>query len=156
MAELRTTVATLHPQVLVQAGLTAAVRDLAQRHEQRWGTPVGTAIDDVGAPDAQALIFRAARELLANVHKHSQASQVDVGLHRAAAATVLRIADNGVGFDPAILAGRVAEGHIGLASLVVSVEAVGGSVEFADRPGGGTTVTVTVPDEAAGRRLQPA
>ncbi len=39
------------------------------------------------------------------------------------------------------------EGHIGLASLVVAVEATGGAMDFAERPGGGTLVTVTIPDE---------
>jgi sensor histidine kinase regulating citrate/malate metabolism len=35
----------------------------------------------------------------------------------------------------------------GLASLVVAVEATGGAMDFAERPGGGTLVTVTIPDE---------
>lgn len=144
---LRTTVATLHPQVLEQLGLTAAVRDMAQRYEQRWGTPVRTTIDEVGRPEAQTLIHRAARELLSNAHKHSQASNLEIGLQRESSATVLTVVDDGVGFDPEILARRVTEGHIGLASLVVAVEAAGGSVDFSQRLGGGTVVTVTVPDE---------
>lgn len=144
---LRATVATLHPQVLTQLGLTAAVRDLAQRYEQRWGTPVRADLDEIGQIDSQALVHRAVRELLSNAHKHSRASSIDVGLHREAAGTVLTVSDDGIGFDPAILARRVSEGHIGLSSLVVAVEATGGSMEFTDRPGGGTVVTVRVPDQ---------
>lgn len=148
VGDLRTTVSTLHPQVLAQVGLAAAVRDLAQRYEQRWGTPVGIDIDErVGRPDSEALIYRGARELLANAHKHSRATRLEVTLNRTAAATVLGVADNGIGFDPEILATRVSEGHIGLASLVVAVEAVGGSVEFGSGPAGGSVVTLTVPDE---------
>jgi two-component system NarL family sensor kinase len=147
VTELRTTVATLHPQVLTQLGLTAAVRDLAQRYEQRWGTPVRADLDEVGHPEAQALIHRAARELLANAHKHSRATSLEVRLYSRSGSTVLQVADDGVGFDPAILARRVSEGHIGLASLVVAVEAIGGAMDFAERPGGGTLVTVTIPDE---------
>ena len=45
---LRSTVSTLHPQVLAQVGLTAAVRELAVRHQQRWGVPVHTELDEVG------------------------------------------------------------------------------------------------------------
>lgn len=147
VTELRTTVATLHPQVLSQLGLTAAVRDLSDRYEQRWGTPVSADLDDVGRPEAQTLIYRAARELLSNAHKHSRATSLDISLHHGRAGTVLQVADNGIGFDPEILARRVAEGHIGLASLVVAIESTGGSMEFTPRPGGGTTVTVTVPDQ---------
>lgn len=147
---LRTTVATLHPQVLSQLGLTAAVLDLAQRYEERWGTPVQADLEEVGQPAAQALIHRAARELLSNAHKHSRATSLSVGLHRRRDRTVLQVTDDGVGFDPEILARRVAEGHIGLASLVVAVEAAGGSMDFTPRPGGGTVVAVTVPDELDG------
>lgn len=147
VSALRSTVATLHPQVLAQVGLTESVRDLVQRYQQRWGTPVDADIAEVGRPEAQALVHRAARELLANVHKHSRATRVEVSLHRSPAGTVLRIADDGIGFDPAILDRRVTEGHIGLASLVVAVEAVGGSVDFTSGPSGGSEVTLTVPNE---------
>lgn len=153
---LRTTVSTLHPQVLAQVGLTAAVRELTERYEERWGTTVNTDIDEVGRTESQALVYRAARELLANAQKHARASTIDVSLHRTHTATVLRVADDGIGFNPEILARRVAEGHIGLASLVVGVEATGGSVQFSERRGGGTVVTVRVPDELDVEHLQPA
>lgn len=155
VSALRTTVSTLHPAVLAQAGLTAAVSDLVRRHEERWGTTVQAGIDEVGKPESQALIFRAARELLANVHKHSQATHIEVDLHRAGDETVLRVSDDGVGFDPEILVNRVAQGHIGLASLVLAVENIGGSVQFTARPGGGSTVVVTVPDDADSRLPEP-
>lgn len=148
VAELRNTVRMLHPQVLASVGLTAAVRELAQRSEQRWGKSISLDLDDVGHPASQALLYRAAGELLNNANKHSGASRLDVALHRRDQETVLTVTDNGVGFDPAVLNRRVSEGHIGLASLVVGVEATGGSVRFADRPRGGTTVTVTVPDNS--------
>jgi two-component system NarL family sensor kinase len=93
---------------------------------------------------------------LTNAHKHSRATRLDIALHRKKGSTVLRVTDDGIGFDPEILDRRVAEGHIGLASLIVGVEATGGSVDFSPRPGGGTVVTVTVPDEVEADRLQPA
>ena len=148
VGDLRNTVTSLHPQVLAQVGLSAAVRDLAHRYQQRWGTPVAVDIDEVGKPEAEALIHRAARELLSNAHKHSQASRIDVTLRRGNGETVLRIGDDGIGFDPQILARRVSEGHIGLASLVVAVESAGGSVDFqTEASGGGSVLTLTVPDE---------
>ena len=154
VAALRTTVGALHPQVLAQVGLSAAVGELARGYEQRWGTPVATAIDEVGRPESQALIYRAARELLTNAHKHARANRIEVALHRSDGVTVLRVADDGVGFDPAILARRIGEGHIGLASLVAGVETAGGSLRFDDRPGGGTVVTVTVPDKVPDEVLE--
>lgn len=154
VSALRTTVSTLNPQVLEHVGLSAAVNELAQATEQRWGTPVHTELDEVGRPEAQTLIYRAARELLTNAYKHARATKLDITLRREKDSTVLRVADDGIGFDPAILDRRVAEGHIGLASLVVGVEATGGSMDFGRPPGGGSVVTVTVPDGLPADQLQ--
>lgn len=148
-AALRTTVSSLHPQVLDQVGLSAAVGDLVTKFEDRWGIATDVDIDDVGQPGCRAIIFRAARELLANVAKHAQARIVHVDLHRSGDVVTLRVADDGGGFDPEVLARRVAEGHIGLASLVVGIGAMGGSVEVDTAPGAGTSVTVSMSDEPA-------
>jgi len=142
---LRTTVSTLHPQVLAQVGLTAALRELIAQYERRWRMEITADLEEVGRPRAQALLYRAARELLTNAHKHSRAGRLEVSLRQDPEGTVLSVADDGVGFDPAVIVRRVAEGHIGLASLVVGIESEGGSVRFAEPPGGGTTVTVTMP-----------
>ncbi len=147
VAALRTTVSTLHPQVLAQVGLSAAVSDLVAKWQERWGIPVETDIDEVGRPGCQAMIFRASRELLANVSKHARASHVRVALHREGDEVTLEVADDGAGFDPEVLAARVAEGHIGLASLVVGIAATGGTVDVDTVPGSGTSVTITMTNE---------
>ncbi|ORB56189.1 ATPase [Mycolicibacterium rhodesiae] len=145
---LRSAVSTLHPQVLAQVGLGAALRELVGQYERRWNVTIDCAVEEVGKPAAQALLYRAARELLANAHKHSRATRLRVELDHEADSLVLRVVDNGVGFDPAVLNQKVAEGHIGLSSLVVGVEAMGGSVRLIETPGGGTTAVVTVPERA--------
>jgi two-component system NarL family sensor kinase len=144
--QLRSAVSTLHPQVLAQVGLGAALRELVGQYERRWGVTIDCAVEEVGKPPSQALLYRAARELLANAHKHSRATRLRVELDPAPGSLVLRVVDNGVGFDPAVLDNKVAEGHIGLSSLLVGVEAMGGSVQLVDTAGGGTTAIVTVPD----------
>jgi two-component system NarL family sensor kinase len=144
---LRTTVTTLHPTVLAQVGLTAAMRDLIRQAEQRWTTvTIASELEEVGRPESQALLHRAASELLANAYKHSRATRVNIELCHIGDAVVLSIADNGVGFDPAVLDSCVAQGHIGLSSLVVGIEEMGGAVELAATAGGGATVTITMPD----------
>jgi two-component system NarL family sensor kinase len=91
------------------------------------------------------LLYRAARELLANARKHARASTVRVRLARAADAITLSVVADGTGFDPAILRRCVAEGHIGLASLAVRIDAMGGSMKLTSRIGGGTRASVTTP-----------
>ncbi|MDV3123283.1 sensor histidine kinase [Mycobacterium sp. 21AC1] len=143
-AGLRSTVTALHPQVLAQLGLTPAVRELLRQFENRGELTVTADLEDVGHPESQALLYRAARELLANVNKHARAETVSVGLHRKGDRTVLTVSDDGTGFDPATVARSVAEGHIGLASLQVRVEATGGVMHISSHPGAGTQVTVTL------------
>ena len=83
-AALRSTVTELHPQVLAQLGLTPAVRELLRQFESRGDYTVEADLDDVGKPESQQLLYRAARELLANIHKHARATTVRVGLSRRA------------------------------------------------------------------------
>ncbi|MEV0671204.1 ATP-binding protein [Mycobacterium sp. NPDC050441] len=141
---LRSTVTALHPQVLAQLGLTPAVRELLRQYETRPEIAVRADLEDVGRPVGQALLYRAARELLANINKHAGATMISVGLYRSGERIVLTVADNGKGFDPSMLAQSVAEGHIGLASLQVRIDAMGGSMAISSEDGFGTQVRVTL------------
>lgn len=143
-AGLRSTVTALHPQVLAQLGLTPAVRELLRQYESQPDVTVRTDLEDVGHPEGQALLYRAARELLANVNKHAGASTISVGLYRSGDRVVLTVADDGRGFDPSTVAQSVAEGHIGLASLQVRVEAMGGSMAISSEAGFGVQVRITL------------
>jgi len=144
---LRSTVTQLHPQVLAQLGLTLAVRELLRQFESRTDIAVEAELDDVGKPESQALLYRAARELLTNIGKHAKATTVRVGLMRKGDRIVLTIDDDGIGFDPAIVAQYVADGHIGLGSLLARFDAMGGAMEINSRIGYDTQVTVTSPRE---------
>ena len=141
---LRSTVTALHPQVLAQLGLTPAVRELLRQYETRPDLTVRADLEDVGRPVGQALLYRAARELLANINKHAGATAISVGLFRSGERVVLTVADNGRGFDPSALAAAGAEGHIGRASLQVRIDAMGGSMAISSETGFGTQVRVTL------------
>jgi len=125
-------------------GLTAALRELIRDYEHRGNFTIEADLEEVGQPRSQSLLYRAARELIANAHKHSRASTVRVRLTRTADAISLDVVDDGIGFDPAILNRCVAQGHIGLASLAVRTDAMGGSMKLTST-GGGTRASVTAP-----------
>lgn len=146
-AGMRSTVTELHPQVLAQLGLTEAVRELLRQHGSRGDVLIEADLEDVGAPASQALLYRAARELLTNIGKHAGATEVTVSLRRAGGRVVLTVADDGAGFDPAIVDQRVAQGHIGLASLMVRIDAMGGHLHVESKEGEGTRITVTSPPQ---------
>ena len=148
-AGLRSTVTELHPQVLAQLGLTAGVAELLRQFQTRHDVEVIAELADVGKPDAQPLVYRAARELLTNVGKHAQASTVRVSLVRRDGTVVLTVTDDGSGFDPDTVGASVAHGHIGLGSLLARFDAMGGSMHIESAPGRGTRVTVTSPPDSA-------
>lgn len=145
---LRSTLTTLHPAVLAELGLAPAIEELVRQYDDRAAFLIAAEIEDVGKPPAQDLLYRAARELLANVHKHARATSVRVRLVRTGARITLSVIDDGIGFDPAVLDRRVSEGHIGLASLVARAEAMGGSVTISPGAGGGTWATIALPASA--------
>jgi two-component system NarL family sensor kinase len=148
-AGLRSTVTALHPQVLAQLGLTPGVTELVRQYEGRGDFTVDAELEDVGTPASQALLYRAARELLANITKHADAGVVTIRLFRSGDRIVLTVADDGTGFEPSIVEQRVAEGHIGLASLQARFDAMGGAMAIDSTPGHGTRVTVTSPPEVS-------
>jgi two-component system NarL family sensor kinase len=145
---LRSTVTELHPQVLAQLGLTPAVGELLRQFEIRGDYTVDADLEDVGKPESQQLLYRAARELLANIGKHARATTVRVSLSRRDGRIVLTITDDGAGFDPEVVESYVADGHIGLGSLLARFDAMGGSMEIDSVIGHGTTVTAVSPPEA--------
>ncbi|MCW2551622.1 MAG: signal transduction histidine kinase [Mycobacterium sp.] len=144
-AGLRSTVTALHPQVLAQLGLTPGVRELVRQYQGRGDFTVDAELEDVGKPVSQPLLYRAARELLANVNKHAGASAVTIRMFRTGDRVVLTVADDGAGFEPSIVDQRVAEGHIGLASLQARFDSMGGAMAIDSTLGRGTVVTVTSP-----------
>lgn len=143
--QLRSSVTSLHPQVLAQLGLSAAVKELTEKMAARSGYEVHSRIDDVGHPDCQSLIYKVARELLVNIDKHADAGNVKISVLQSDSQIVLTVEDDGVGFDTAVLTTRVGEGHIGLASLYLRVESLGGTFDLTSEPGVGTRARVALP-----------
>jgi two-component system NarL family sensor kinase len=143
--ELRELVSGLHPQVLAQLGLVPALTELARRHEERTGVPVRLELTPVDAGELASLLYSAAGELLTNVAKHARAD--DVLLELGGDDTTLRlvVTDDGVGFDPAIVPGRIAQGHIGIGAQAARVIGAGGTFTISEPPGGGTRVELVVP-----------
>jgi two-component system NarL family sensor kinase len=146
---LRSTVTELHPQVLAQLGLTPALRELLKQFETRTEIAVDADLAEVGKPESAQLLHRAARELLTNVGKHAGAKTVAVTLKRKGNRLRLTVADDGRGFDPAVVGQSVADGHIGLGSLLARFDAMGGAMDIDSSTGAGTRVTVTSPPEPA-------
>jgi two-component system NarL family sensor kinase len=149
VGQLRGAVFELHPYVLEEAGLEAAIRSVAGQAAARGGFDLQLDLRCKGKHPQEQLVFSAARELLANVVQHAGAAHVTLRLADTTDGLVLAVEDDGRGFPPERLGAQLADGHVGLASQRVRIEAAGGSIEIASRPRKGTRVEITLPDGAA-------
>jgi two-component system NarL family sensor kinase len=144
---LRAKVSQLHPAVLEQAGLLRALNDLVHATAERSGLSIQLAADswdDSWRTGVDELVYSAAREFLTNVTKHAGAHTVRVALQRCNGHVRLTVADDGGGIADGIVEQRLAEGHLGVASQRVRVQAAGG--RFSLRSGHpGTVAEVELP-----------
>jgi two-component system NarL family sensor kinase len=145
IAELREAVVELHPYVLEQSGLDAALRAAGQRASRRGGFRVRFDLSYPRRHPQEVLLFGAARELLANAAAHAQAGNVSVELSARDGSVELAVRDDGRGFDLGLLPQRIAEGHIGLQSHRERIESAGGRFEIRTAPGRGTEVEIRLP-----------
>jgi two-component system NarL family sensor kinase len=147
LTELRSAVIDLHPYLLEQAGVGAAISQVARSAAERAGFALDLDLDldarTAGVHDRALL--RCASELLANVVRHARATRVRVTLTHDERYETLSVSDNGVGCDPRVLAELARPGHIGLLSLSERADALGGSFDLRPAAGGGTTAEVTLP-----------
>jgi signal transduction histidine kinase len=134
--ELRDLSHGLHPGILAQVGLGAAVRALARRSPLLVRVHMRADGRFPGLTEATA--YYVAAEAFTNAAKHARASAVDIFIERADDTLTVQVRDDGVGgADP---------GHgSGLIGLRDRVEAVGGSMTLDSPPGGGTALTVKLP-----------
>ncbi|MDX6376738.1 MAG: two-component system, NarL family, sensor kinase [Gaiellaceae bacterium] len=146
VADLRTAIFDLHPHLLGEAGLGAALQAVADGH-RRHGAPAVRVDAAVEGTRHDGLLFSIARELIANATHHAAASQVEVTVTREQGDVVLLVADDGLGIAPDRARMAALNGHIGLASCRERAAAAGGSLTLEGGLGRGTTVRVVLPDD---------
>ncbi|MEW9520181.1 GAF domain-containing sensor histidine kinase [Streptomyces tubercidicus] len=143
--ELRAAVIELRPAALDEDGLVATLRSQAQVLDRAHSARVTFAAHSVRAlPAAQEeAVLRVAQEALHNALRHSGAKTVEVTLTRNGQGALLRIADDGCGFEPRAV--RRAGRHLGLVSMRDRAGGVGGKLTVESEPGKGTAVEMEVP-----------
>ncbi|MFD8330569.1 GAF domain-containing sensor histidine kinase [Streptomyces lydicus] len=143
--ELRAAVVELRPAALDEDGLVATLRSQIQVLDRAHAARVSFAAHGVRAlPSAQEeAVLRVAQEALHNALRHSGAESVEVTLSRDGQGALLRIADDGCGFDPGAV--RRAGRHLGLVSMHDRAGGVGGRLTVESEPGKGTAVEMEVP-----------
>jgi PAS domain S-box-containing protein len=136
LAELRELARGIHPAILTDRGLSAALEALAGRAP----TPVeiDLAFEERLPPPVEAAAYYVVSESLANIAKYAQASAVTVSIARANGYAVVEVEDDGIGgADP----GRGS----GIRGLADRVEALDGRLDLESPPGGGTRIRARIP-----------
>jgi signal transduction histidine kinase len=140
----------LSPPILYDAGLCAALAWLARRNREQHELEVTVCTDENAEPVDEQIrmaLFTAARELLFNIVKHANVDAATLSLLRAEdGRLVLRVRDEGSGFDLAEIEELKRGDGFGLFSLRERVELLGGEMRTDTAPGRGTTVEVIIPD----------
>lgn len=101
------------------------------------------------SPAMKTCLFRVLQEALQNVAVHARARAVTLRVTARGRELAMSLRDNGVGFDPRLVAGR----RMGLIGMREIVESLGGELKIRSKPGGGTWVNVVVPMDEEPREV---
>jgi len=141
--EARRLIEGLRPPALDELGIVAAIESLVS--DARAEVPEVTFGHELGGPRlppaVETTIFRIVQESLSNVRKHAAAHRARVDVRRAGDLVIVRVADDGRGFDPA----GVPEDRFGLEGIRQRSRLMGAEPRIESLPGKGTTVEVCLP-----------
>ncbi|MEO8288389.1 MAG: PAS domain S-box protein [Chloroflexota bacterium] len=146
LAEMRALIFELRPGALEEVGLLEAIRKHAAATAGRERISIAVMSGQERdlprlKPAAEEAIYRITQEALHNIVKHARASRAEVYIGATDDQIMLRVSDNGVGFD----ATKVPVGHMGLGTMGDRTRALAGDYKVDSLRGEGTTITVCVP-----------
>jgi PAS domain S-box-containing protein len=139
----------LSPPILYDLGFEAAVEWFGEHLQDQRHLQVEVMKDNQPRPidsETRVLLFKAVRELMINAAKHAQAQHLQVAITREGKDLLIKVMDDGVGFDVAqIEAPSVKTRGFGLFSIRERLQHIGGRLQVDSEPGRGTKITLTVP-----------
>jgi signal transduction histidine kinase len=141
--QMRVVLLELSPPAACGLDLRSALRQLVAAYHSRVGLAVEADVEPIELPDhVREGLLRVAQEALANAARHAGASRAQVCLRRADGEIVLRVADDGRGFEPTAPGARHG---LGLRGMEERAAELGGVLRIDSGPGRGTAVVVRVP-----------
>ena len=146
IGEVRRISHDLRPALLDDLGLSSALEHIGNELAQRSGMQVHVTprVQEERLPELQAVsLFRVAQEALRNVERHANATRIDIELEERDDHLMLRIVDDGRGFDVRHVELSKDRG-IGLTNMRERVERNGGTFQLVSQPGQ-TSLTATFP-----------
>jgi two-component system sensor histidine kinase UhpB len=146
MEELVRLARELRPAALDDLGLAAVLRtnldEFARRTRVRCEPILEPDVLDELGEDDQLVVYRVVQESLSNIARHARATEVRVEVLRDGEATVVRVADDGQGFDPA-----ADSDGLGLGGMRERAVLAGGTLAVRSHRGDGTTIELRLGEE---------
>jgi signal transduction histidine kinase len=142
--EARRSVWALRPQALEKLPFTQALQQQVEKLSVDSGIKASLKMSQnqrALSPEIENALLRICQEALANVRKHAQAKRVEVNLTFEDNLVVLRIDDDGAGFDPELIGAD----HFGLINMRERARLLGGFLEIRSEKWKGTHLLVTIP-----------
>lgn len=146
IVKLRRLITELRPASLDAIGLEAALRTLAEQHQDASGIEVTCRCElpsdqeTEPAPVLETAVYRLVQEGLNNVSKHSMAGKAEFSVRARGGEIVVEVFDDGIGFEPS----RVDEGF-GLVGMRERAALLGGTFEVDSAKGSGTRLRAQLP-----------
>jgi PAS domain S-box-containing protein len=142
----------LHPVILDDLGLQAAIEFLAEGVSRRSGlvVTVDVLVTERLAPFVETSVYRILREALTNAGKHAHATHVRVEIRQTVRILSCTIQDDGIGLDPSVLRTRKEKPCLGLTGIQERLAALGGTLSIVTAESKGTCLQMQIPIE---RRL---
>ncbi len=145
LAQLRGISNDLMPQALLRKGLVTAVEDFINDNNEKGKMQIGFR-SDAGLPltsDQDVHLYRIIHEVIHNAEKHAGASGMHIDLNSVTDKLVLKLKDNGRGFDPKNPA--FTQKGLGLKNILSRVETMNGELFLASGPDKGTEYLIEIP-----------
>ncbi|HRH35021.1 MAG TPA: sensor histidine kinase, partial [Catalimonadaceae bacterium] len=140
ISEMRRVAHSMMPEALVRFGLKEASQDLCDQMMKTSGLQIhfqAIGMDGELKKSDSVALYRIEQELLNNILKHAEATEITVQLVRDESQISLTVEDNGKGFDPSL----IPQGA-GLTSIRTRVEALGGRLDIQSKPGEGSSFLI--------------
>lgn len=141
-SEMRALLLHLRPVTLEGKSLKQGIEQLLRELQTKIQISLKWEIEDIPMPAViEDQLFRVVQELLSNTLRHAKANELEVYLHKVGENVLMRMMDDGVGFDTT----QKKAGSYGLMNIRERVASVGGTAKIISFVGQGTNIEIKIP-----------
>lgn len=142
--EVRVISHKMMPNFLLKSGIASDIKSFIEKIDENT---LKISFESYGFKEQlefneEIILYRVIQELINNVIKHAKANELEIVLHKTNQNIVVKIIDNGIGFD---YVKAINKGGLGLKNILVRMEYLKGKVNFTPNTPSGTRVEIDIP-----------